>query len=393
MRLVEPAGIAAAALWLPRGRSRADDAVREGRLRGRQSRDLGHEEVPDAEDVAPPDMAVRAARTALARAGVEAADLGQTYHAWMYYQGYDLWSPAHYVAHRLGALRAVPVGVQQVCNGGSAAVERAAARLAAGAGAGVGVGVGVGASVAGFAPALVPTTATTASVTASATASTTASTTTPASDWALVTTADRFAGPGFDRWASDYGVAYGDAGTAVLLRLPAGPSDALLLRSVASVAAPELEVMHRGADPFALVPRGHRPRVDMRATKRAYLHEHGNEPFARANRRAIGAIVAEALDGAGLDPWDPGLRYAVLPRFGAKTLAESWVAELAGLTGAEPVDFGRTTGHLGAGDAAAGLADLLRRRALAPGESALVFSAGAGFTWSCLLVQAPGRDV
>ncbi|MFE7118258.1 3-oxoacyl-[acyl-carrier-protein] synthase III C-terminal domain-containing protein [Streptomyces sp. NPDC057654] len=360
MRLVEPAGIAAAALWLPGGRSRADDAVREGRLRRRQAADLGHEEIPVAEDVAPPDMAVRAARTALAAAGVEAGDIGLTCHAWMYYQGHDLWSPAHYIAHRLGALRAVPVGVQQVCNGGSAAVELAAARLVAGA-------------------------------TASTTASTTASATAP--DWALVTTADRFAEPGFDRWASDYGVAYADAGTAVLLRLPAAPSDALLLRSVASVAAPELEVMHRGADPFTPVPRGHRPRVDMRATKRAYLHEHGNEPFARANRHAIGAVVAEALEGGGPDPWDPRLRYAVLPRFGAKTLAESWVPELAGRTGAEPVDFGRTTGHLGAGDAAAGLAELVRRRALAPGESALVFSAGAGFTWSCLLVQAPDRNV
>ncbi|MEV0260946.1 3-oxoacyl-[acyl-carrier-protein] synthase III C-terminal domain-containing protein [Streptomyces sp. NPDC050617] len=371
MRLVEPAGIAAAALWLPEGRSRADDAVREGRLRRRQAGDLGHEEIPVAEDVAPPDMAVRAARTALATAGVAPGDIGLTCHAWMYYQGHDLWSPAHYIAHRLGALRAVPVGVQQVCNGGSAAVELAAARLAAGAVAKPPRDTFASATATGPVPATDPT---------------------PTPDWALVTTADRFAEPGFDRWASDYGVAYADAGTAVLLRLPAAPSDALLLRSVASVAAPELEVMHRGADPFAPVPRGHRPCVDMRATKRAYLHEHGNEPFARANRHAIGAVVAEALDGTGLDPWDPRLRYAVLPRFGAKTLAESWVAELAGHTRAEPVDFGRTTGHLGAGDAAAGLADLVRRRALAPGESALVFSAGAGFTWSCLLVQAPVRN-
>ncbi|MFC9329462.1 ketoacyl-ACP synthase III family protein [Kitasatospora sp. NPDC057015] len=349
MRLAEPVGITAATLWLPEERDRAERAVREGRLTPRHARDLGHEDVPAAVEETAPDMAVAAAGRALRTAGIEPKELDLVLHASMYYQGHDLWSPAHYIAHRIGADRALPVGIQQICNGGSTAVQLASTYLTASGG--------------GASPRR-----------------------------ALVTTADRFTAPGFDRWASDYGVAYGDGGTAVVLSGPgAGTGHGLLLRSTASTAASDLEAMHRGVDPFAPVSRGVRDRVDMRVTKRAYLREHGNERFVEVNRRSIRTITADALDGAGMHPRDPRLRYAVLPRFGRKTLQESWIAVLAEETSAEPLDFGRTTGHLGAGDAVAGLADLLTADLLAPGEAALVFSAGAGFTWSCLLVQAPPR--
>ncbi|MEU1287773.1 ketoacyl-ACP synthase III family protein [Kitasatospora sp. NPDC005856] len=349
MRLAEPVSITAAALWLPEERDRVECAVQEGRLTPRHARDLGHEDVPAAVEETAPDMAVAAARKAMDAVGVQPKELDLTFHASMYYQGHDLWSPAHYIAHRIGADRALPIGIQQVCNGGSTAIQLASTYLTAGGG--------------GVTPRR-----------------------------ALVTTADRFTAPGFDRWASDYGVAYGDGGTAVVLSGPgAETDDGLLLRSTASTAAAELEAMHRGVDPFAPVSRGVRDRVDMRITKRAYLREHGNERFVEVNRRSIRTIIADALDGAGMHPGDPRLRYAVLPRFGRKTLQDSWLTILAEETTAEPLDFGRSTGHLGAGDAVAGLADLLEADVLAPGEAALVFSAGAGFTWSCLLVQAPER--
>ncbi|UQI48869.1 3-oxoacyl-ACP synthase [Streptomyces sp. HU2014] len=348
MRPVEAVGITAAELWLPDGRERASDAVGDGRLRARAARELGHDTVPAAEDVPAPDMAVEAARTALAAAGVAAGDVDMVCHAWMYYQGHDLWSPAHYIAARLGAHDALPVGVQQVCNGGSAAVELTAAWLAA-----------ARASRPG----------------------------TPRRG--LLTTGDRFAGPGFDRWAGDYGVVYGDAGTAVLLTVPATPRDPLVLLSVATAAAPELEAMHRGTDPFAPAARTVRERVDMRATKRAYLTEWGSDGFNATNEAAIRKVVADALRDAGSGPGDPRLRYAVLPRFGLKSLNESWIPVLSATLSADLLDPGRDTGHLGAGDSAAGLAELVRAGTLAPGERALVFSAGAGFTWSCLVVERP----
>ncbi|MFC7331442.1 ketoacyl-ACP synthase III family protein [Marinactinospora rubrisoli] len=346
MRLDHPVGVAAAALWLPDRRSTAENAGADGRPAAGAIRDLAHPSLPDAGEVSAPDMAVRAAEEALRAAGVRGDRLGVLCHAWMYYQGHDLWSPPHYIARRLGANDALPVGIQQVCNGGATAVELTAARLAA----------------------------------------------EPERGYGLVTTADRFVAPGFDRWTADYGVAYGDGGTAVLLRTPADGNDPLLLRAVSTVASPELEEMHRGADPFAGAARTHRPRVDMRATKRAYLRSHGREGFAATNERCVRAVVAGALRDAGLQPDDKRIRCAVLPRFGRKTLRDSWLPVLTELVDTELLDWGRDTGHLGAGDAIAGLAGLMRHDVLAPGEFALVFSAGAGFTWSCLVVQAPALD-
>ncbi|GHF41973.1 hypothetical protein GCM10010218_23810 [Streptomyces mashuensis] len=346
-----PVGISAAALWLPGGVSKVSEAVEHRRIRARTARELGHEALPCADDVAAPDMAVHAARQALAAAGEPAAALDVVCHAWMYHQGHDLWSAPHYVARALGAAAALPFGMQQVCNGGAMGLDTVAAQLlhrGARPGPGKGQGQGLG----------------------------------------LVTTGDRFVEPGFDRWAADYGVAYGDAGTAVLLRTPAGPRDPLLLRAVATAAAPGLEEMHRGADPLSDAARTLRDRVDMRATKRAYLKEHGDEPFRTANERCVREVVAGALHEAGLAADDPRIRCVVLPRFGLKTLEEGWRPVLADCVAAPAVDLGRDTGHLGAGDATASIAELVRDRVLAPGEYALVLSAGAGFTWSCLAVEA-----
>lgn len=130
MRPTEPVGIVTAGLWLPEGRSLASEAVASGRLRRSDAAALGHESVPDAGAVAPPDAAVLAARGVLDAAGLTGDGLDVLAHAWMYHQGHDLWSPAHYVARRLDALRALPIGIQQVCNGGAAAMGLVMAWLA-----------------------------------------------------------------------------------------------------------------------------------------------------------------------------------------------------------------------------------------------------------------------
>lgn len=355
MRLPVPVGIASVALWLPEHQDAAESAVAERRVEARTAKDLGNPQLPVAGDIAPPEMAVLAAQEALNGAGVPAAEVSLLLHAWMYYQGHDLWSPPHFIAHQLGAHAAVPVGIQQICNGGAAALELAASRLTAAEGGGPGQGSGQG----------------------------------PDPRYALVTTADRFALPGFDRWRSDYGAAYGDAATAVLLRWPAAPGD-IVLRALHTGAAPHLELMHRGADPFGLLPREN-PTIDMRRTKRVYLREHGVEPFKKTNREMIRHVVTGALREAGLAADDPRIRCAVLPRLARKTLDDAWIPVLRELVDAPAVDWGRETGHLGTGDLAAGLHEVVGRSALGPGEFGLLLNAGAGFTWSCAVIEAPAR--
>jgi len=86
-----------------------------GRLTAQDAEGLGVNEVPVADEPAP-DLAVRAGREALVQAGYPAERIGLLVHAWTWHQGHDFWSPAHYVASRLGARKALPFGVQQMCN-------------------------------------------------------------------------------------------------------------------------------------------------------------------------------------------------------------------------------------------------------------------------------------
>jgi 3-oxoacyl-[acyl-carrier-protein] synthase-3 len=68
-------------------------------------------------------------------------------------------------------------------------------------------------------------------------------------------------------------------------------------------------------------------------------------------------------------------------------ILHSYTEVLAGMTKAEIVNLGRGTGHLGAGDMAANLADIDAAGTLQSGEFALMLSATAGFTWSGMVVR------
>jgi len=130
MRLPAPVGLSGLSTWIPSERQSAQEAVALGLIEEDTAQELGYTGLPIAQ-LSPPEMAVLAARRALSRADSDnSTGTGLVLHAWMHYQGHDLWSPAHYIADQLGMGDAVPVGIQQVCNGGATAIEMAVARLA-----------------------------------------------------------------------------------------------------------------------------------------------------------------------------------------------------------------------------------------------------------------------
>jgi len=344
MLLQSPLGLVAAA-WYPKQRQTVEEALAAGDIDARTARELGYTSLPVSEDTAPPDMAVEAASRVLELSGAQPADLSMLLHASVHHQGHDAWSAPHYVARRLGAHRAVPVGLLQQCNGGAVGIELAVSRLQGD----------------------------------------------PAAGPVLVTTADRFLMPSWHRWLSDYGMAAGDAATAVLvhrLAEEAGGPD-LLLHALATRSAPELEVMHRGDDELNATPMGHSPMIDVRRTKRAFIRTYGVDFFLKTAADRIRAVVEECLAGAGLAADDRRLRYAVIPRLGSKAMAEAYLPPLTEVTGAEVLDLGRATGHVGAGDLNASLADLARTDLLEPGQYALVLNGGGGFTFTAVAVARP----
>ncbi|OIJ65798.1 ketoacyl-ACP synthase III family protein [Streptomyces mangrovisoli] len=342
MRFSDGLTIRAAVTWLPETTESAYALVADGLLDPDDPASAGVVEVPVSHDTSAPDMAVLAGRKALSQTGVEAADIGLLLHGWIYHQGHDFWSPAHYVADNLGATAAVPFGVQQMCHAGAMALHTAAVQLCAD----------------------------------------------PSLGTALVTTADRFASQGFDRWRGDYQVAYGDGATAAVLDRS---GHGLRLVAHAVRAAPEMESMYRGDDAFSPAPLAHSRPIDIRRTKRAFLEAGGMDRFAKTGPEAVRDVLLRALQESGLAPDDPRIRCVALPRLGPKVLELMYLPVVRQLLRAAPRHFGSRTGHLGCGDVVANLADIDRENLLEPGEFALVLTGGGGFTWSCLVVQKPGE--
>ncbi|MFF9117524.1 3-oxoacyl-[acyl-carrier-protein] synthase III C-terminal domain-containing protein [Streptomyces massasporeus] len=330
--------------WLPEEREAASAMVAAGRITADESHDLGLTAVPVSEESAP-DMAVLAAERALGASTCGPEDIDVLVHGWLYHQGHDFWSPAHYIAARIGAAAALPIGVQQMSNAGAAALGVARDKLTADARAQV----------------------------------------------ALVTTADRFCPPGFDRWASDYGVVYGDAGTAALLRRqdPGRARSGLALKSLAFVTDARYESMYRGRDEFSPIPLWRGGRIDVRRPKKAYLEEHGGiAAFTESARASVRAVLLKALAEADVDPRDARIRYVALPRLSDSVLNMMYLPVLEGLLTGKVLREREDSGHLGAGDMFANMAHISSSPDLESGELAVLLGGGGGFTWSCAVVQA-----
>lgn len=340
-----PSFVLEAATWLPSSRENAGDMVAAGRLTAAEFGDLALTEVPVSEELSAPEMAVRAARRVLVGAGWDPARIGLVAHGWTYHQGHDFWSPAHYIAHQLGAGAALPLGVQQMSNAGAAALGIAAEKLIAD----------------------------------------------PGVEAALVTTADRFVLPGFDRWSADYGVVYGDAGTAMLLRRqePDERAGTLLLRSLAFVTDASFEEMYRGRDGFSPAPLSHGGRIDVKRPKKAYLEMRGGiEAFRSAATQCVDRVLRLALADAGVETGDPRITRVALPRLSDSVLDLMYRPVLDGVVKGDVLALRESSGHLGAGDLPANLEHLAAPGSLRSGDLALVIGGGGGFTWSCAVVEA-----
>lgn len=333
--------VAGTATWLPRQVPVAEE-VQQGRCDPAvaAASEMLSVTVSERDEVAA-EMAVRAAREVLRRPGCAASDVGLLLHATSFDQGLEIWSAASYVQRRaFGESRCPAVEIRQASNGSLASLYLAASHLIAW----------------------------------------------PGVRSVLITTADRFTPPSCDRWAMDRGTVYADGGTAMVLSSRGGFARVL---GASLVSGPELESLHRpGPIDGPAAPDPSRP-VDLNPHKKRYLRERG---LSRTlDRIELGQQLALdlALDAAGVKLGE--IDRFVLPHFIRLRLQSNYLRHLGIDLARTTWDWNRRIGHLGPGDQIAGLDHLVRSGALVPGRRCALMAVGAGFSWSCAVLEMESR--
>ncbi|TCJ89884.1 ketoacyl-ACP synthase III family protein [Nocardia alba] len=305
-----------------------------GRIDSRSARRLGIRSVCRSEQSGA-ESALRAGRTAISEAAISGDQVKLVLHASAYFQGYDMWSSAAYVQHGAVGNTCLTLDVAQLSNGGLASLELAGQFLS---------GRQDSASV-------------------------------------LITTGDRFCEPGIDRWRTDPGTVFADGGTALLVSNSGGFAELL---SVTGRGAPELEQMSRGADPAADAPLRSTP-ITIDHGREMLTRRYGLAELLKILQQGQLGVYDAALTGAGLAHED--IDWHVVPHLGVPKMRHQFFEPL----GIEPditnYEWGRTIGHLGAGDQIAGLHWLRQHRSIRPGSICALHGSGGGFYWSCAVIR------
>jgi 3-oxoacyl-[acyl-carrier-protein] synthase-3 len=312
-------------------------AVQRGLIGGADAERYGITSVTVAGEVPAPELAVRACRQALERAGQDAASLSLLLYVSVWYQGPHGWCPQYYVQRHTGAGRATAAEIRQGCMGMFSALELAASHLLASA----------------------------------------------EHEAALVTSGDNFTSPLLERWRFSPHFVMGDAGCAVVLSRRAGFAR---LKAINAVTLPEYEAMHRGPEP--LYPPGATlpGRLDFGDSKDRWLDGPDRDPAGPLKLVAAqDELVERTLDEAAIK-LDEVTRVAYAN--GSRERVEGRAMVPLGLPmSLSTWEQGRTIGHIGASDQVVALEQLLESGSLRPGDHFLMLGVGPGLNIACAVIE------
>jgi 3-oxoacyl-[acyl-carrier-protein] synthase-3 len=300
-------------------------AVADGRYDADLHTAHGYRSVCVAGGRLPVDMAVDAARIALARSGVDPAQIRLVVHVSSTRQGPDELVPASYVQGRALLGTACALSIDQTCNGAIAALELASAYLTAA----------------------------------------------PAGWSALLTTADQH-GPETERYSSDPGSVGADGATGLVLSRGTGPARLLSTAVLGDGRFADVGVVFDGLS---------------EADQRAARAEHRKrllpmlESMAALQRETIGL----ALSDAGLDRTE--VTWWLFPHVGANMVDRELRKEFGIEDEQTAWEWARTVGHLGTGNQIAGLTHLVEDGAIRVGDRVALCGNGQGFSYGCAILE------
>lgn len=314
------------------------EALADGRYDAEEHEENDYLFVRVEDELTPADMAVRAAREALGRAGTPDGGVGLYLHAASTFQGLDHWTPGSYIQEQTAGGTAPALEVRQACNGAIMSLELAAAYLAA--------------------------------------------KSEPSS--ALITTGDRYNPPAYDRYRTDKNILLADGATALVLSR--GRQGVARLLSTATVGDTGHEALGRGTGGWQQSPGDAGLPILLRERKKEYLIGGGKiEEIIRTLTVRQQQAMDTALADAGVKVAD--VARFVYPNIGR--VAQDWeIRKAAGITEEQTTwAWGREVGHIAAGDQFAGLAHLLESDAVRPGDRVALAGVGSGYNFGWAVVE------
>jgi 3-oxoacyl-[acyl-carrier-protein] synthase III len=334
--------VSSSAAYLGRTVEDVRDAVAEGRYDAQECKLDGYLHVRVSENnESPAEMAVAAAKRALDRAQAGHENIVFVIHGGSGAQGLYYWPTASYIQRETVAGTAYALEVKQASNSGMAALELAAAYLL----------------------------------------------TKPAPSAALVTTADSYNMPHFDRYRSERGQPRGDGASAIVLSHGNAEGAVAKLLSTASAGESTHERMYRGDQPWEKVPGANGWPANLRIRIKEYLRRGARvedivATLASNQHKVIDSALGEA--GIGIDE----VARFVFPNTGLTVV--NWEARKRDY-GIDVIkstwEWGRHIGHMGGTDQAAGFTYLLESRSVQPGDYVLLTGTGAGFSFSAAVLE------
>lgn len=324
--------IASTGVCLP-GRDSTALAVADGRYDAEEQEKSGYRSVCVAADESAAEMAVQAARSAMQRSGSDGEDISLLLHASFHHQGIDHWTPAYYIQNEAVGGRAPAIELRQASNGGLAGLVLAMSYLA-----------------------------------------------TCEGRAALVTTADKFGPPTYDRYRTEKWLILADGASAAVVSRGAGFARVL---STAMDSDSTLEELYRGkfteANSLTDLP------LDLRARKDVYMERVGIAEVAMRGNAGLVNVVKTALGDAELEIGD--ISRFVFPNIGRSLLQWDYL-DAFGLEESQTTwDWGMDVGHIGAGDQFGGLNHLVETGALSAGDKVMLAGSGIGFSWNCAVLE------
>ncbi|MBW4721235.1 cytochrome P450 [Saccharothrix obliqua] len=304
-------------------RTRATDAVPDTETMRRLLALSDFTSFTQSADVTEHAMAVRAAIGALQESGLTGADISMAAYAQMDSQ--DHMAPSCHLQRVLGLGHALVYEVEATSNGGSAALQSAAAHLVAD----------------------------------------------PAAGATLVTATSRFRPPRWERWQPTIGIFLADGAVSAVLTREGGRAR---LVATANSSATQMEVL---ATPTIPDPLGHRDKTPIEVTGLApYLTLMSEalvsavEQAAKEANTAVSDITRFVVTGLGLAQ----LQVVVLEPLGVSLDRTTW-------------SFLRELGHVGPCDQLLGVDHLLHDDTLRPGDTIMVVGLGMGSRFTAALLE------